>query len=96
MRKSETKKDIGEVDIPFHIGTYCMGREENAVVNGELKVTGIEALRVVGASVIPDYGEWEYQCDCGDDRRKSDRFNQERKLPAIKAIAGSKLIELHL
>lgn len=35
-------------------GTCRMGSDENAVVDGELKVRGIDNLRVVDASVMPD------------------------------------------
>lgn len=35
------------------IGTCRMGRDEGAVVDGELRVRGVDALRVVDASVMP-------------------------------------------
>jgi len=44
-RKAET--------IYHPVGTCRMGRDEAAVVDGELRVRGVEALRVVDASVMP-------------------------------------------
>ena len=39
----------------FHpVGTCKMGNDENAVVSDELKVHGIENLRVIDASVMPN------------------------------------------
>jgi choline dehydrogenase len=41
-------------DTIFHpVGTCRMGRGENAVVDGQLRVHGLEGLRVADASVIP-------------------------------------------
>ena len=42
-------------DTIFHpVGTCRMGSDRNAVVSGELKVNGINNLRVIDASVIPN------------------------------------------
>ena len=39
----------------FHpVGTCKMGRDENSVVNDKLNVHGIENLRVIDASIMPN------------------------------------------
>ena len=39
----------------FHpVGTCKMGRDENSVVDEKLKVHGIENLRVIDASIMPN------------------------------------------
>ena len=39
----------------FHpVGTCKMGNDENAVVNDELKVHGIQNLRIIDASIMPN------------------------------------------
>jgi 4-pyridoxate dehydrogenase len=35
-------------------GTCCMGRDADAVVDGELKLRGVDRLRIADASVMPD------------------------------------------
>ncbi|NQV55042.1 MAG: GMC family oxidoreductase N-terminal domain-containing protein [Rhodospirillales bacterium] len=42
------------ITVHHPLGTCRMGSGENAVVDGDLKVPGIEGLRVVDASVMPD------------------------------------------
>ena len=42
------------VTIHHPLGTCSMGNDETAAIDGELKVKGIEGLRVVDASVMPD------------------------------------------
>ena len=39
----------------FHpVGTCKMGKDENSVVSDELKVHGIENLRIIDASIMPN------------------------------------------
>jgi choline dehydrogenase len=43
-----------QAESAYHLcGTCRMGREQNAVVDAELRVHGMDGLRVVDASVIP-------------------------------------------
>ena len=46
----------GESSVTVHhpLGTCRMGVDEIAVVDGDLNVRGIDGLRVVDASVMPD------------------------------------------
>ena len=43
------------VDTCYHpVGGCCLGQSDDGVVDAEFKVKGIESLRVVDASVMPD------------------------------------------
>jgi len=49
----ECARTIGQT-IYHPVGTCKMGRDEHAVVDERLRVHGVEALRVVDASIMPD------------------------------------------
>ncbi|MBF0276609.1 MAG: GMC family oxidoreductase N-terminal domain-containing protein [SAR324 cluster bacterium] len=55
----KTKKDVEEYARQYgrtsyhHVGTCKMGTDEMAVVDPELKVKGVEGLRVIDSSVMP-------------------------------------------
>ena len=52
------------------VGSCKMGSDELAVVNSDLRVRGIDGLRVINSSVFPTVSVLQYQCadDCA--RRK--------------------------
>jgi len=53
---SDVKEYVRKTAVTAHhpCGTCCMGGDEYAVVDGELRVHGVDGLRVVDASVFPD------------------------------------------
>ena len=60
------------------VGTCKMGIDANAVVDASLKVRGVDGLRVVDASIMPAFSQWQHQCTRDDDRRKSIGYDFER------------------
>ena len=77
-------------ETEYHPTSSCkMGIGDDAVVDGQLKVHGIDALRVVDASIMPGYRNREYSCRDPDDRRESCRSDYRQ--PAACAVASAPL-----
>ena len=49
--EAEIRRNGGTVS--HHCGTCAMGRDDRSVVDSELRVRGVDGLRVVDTSVIP-------------------------------------------
>jgi hypothetical protein len=63
-------------DTEYHpVGTCRMGPDTDpmAVVDAQLRVRGVQALRVVDASIMPALTSWQHQRADHGDRRKSRR-----------------------
>ena len=78
MRRSSSSSATMPTPIYHPVGSCRMGQGPMDVVDAELRVHGVQGLRVVDASIMPQRGQRQHQRADDHDRREGGRHDQGR------------------